>query len=323
MCGVILKTVLLFPGQGSHFAGMGLDLLQSRNSFFLDLVQVASDQLHFDLANQIREPNISTFTKSAYLQPLITSVSLAYWKLLCSEGFNFDIVLGHSLGEITALAGAGILSETDCVQIATFRGQVMDESADLCSGGGMAVVLFSDEQTIANAIVQYGLDNSLFIANYNAPNQTVVSGDLPSLESFSEKYTKDHPAKIQKIDVAGPWHTPFISYGREKYLQWADKKEFSSPRLQFIMNGTSDFASQNENFLLRTADQLILPVYWYQSLRKVVEHFTGARVIEVGPGKILSGLIRANKLQKSFSTIESVNSLESLDTITRELQNGN
>ncbi len=307
---MFLKTALLFPGQGSHFAGMGNDLLNSGNRLFTDLLAVASDRLGYNLKDYITESPLPDFNKSANLQPLITAVSLSYWKLLQEEGIHFDVVLGHSLGEITALAGAGVVSPEDCVDIAAFRGQMMDMSSALCGGGGMAVVLFSDEDSITAAIDKYDLSSSLFVANYNASNQTVLSGLSRSLELFAEKFSEEYRAKVQRIDVAGPWHTPFISPGMEKYLEWAAKKEFSSARIHFILNGTADFADSQEDFLQRTADQLVKPVYWSRSLQTLAKVNAGGLVFEVGPGKILAGLIRANKLQKSFAAVESVNSIE-------------
>lgn len=300
---------------------MGLDLLQSGNRYFLNLLTIASDRLGYNLTDYITDPTKVDFNHSSNLQPLITAISLSYWKLLKDEGVQFDTVMGHSLGEITALAGAGVVSPEDCVDIATFRGQVMDWSSTLCGGGGMAVVLFSDESSISAAIEKYGLNNSLFIANYNASNQTVISGLISSLDIFALKFSEEYRAKVQLIDVAGPWHTPFISPGRDKYYEWAEKKEFSSTNINLILNGTADFALSDECFLQRTAGQLIKPVYWTRSLLKLADVNAGGYIFEVGPGKVLSGLIRANKLQKSFSAVESVHGLDTIGLAIERYRN--
>ncbi len=303
-----------FPGQGSHFLGMGKDLWESDNSFFGRLLEVASDYLKHDLSIYISGDVSEGFIQAANLQPLISSVSLAYWDLLKKEGIEPDIVMGHSLGEITALAPAGVVSPEFAVEMAAFRGELMDYSAELCGGGGMAVVLFSSEEDVQQGIREFGLSESLFIANYNAVNQIVISGLTASLQLFADKFCTGRRAKIQKIDVAGPWHTPFVAPGREKFVEWVLKKEFSNPQKRFILNGTADFAQPADDLRIRVADQLVKPVYWSSSLKKAVEQTDKNRtmVLEIGPGKILTGLLRANRIQKHFSAVGSVNSLSAI-----------
>jgi [acyl-carrier-protein] S-malonyltransferase len=313
-------TIFMFPGQGSHFLGMGKDLLDSDNRFFLELLSIASDQLKRDITPFVTGAESEGFTDAAVLQPLITAVSLGYWKLLQGEGLEPTAVMGHSLGEITSLAPAGIVSPELAVEMAAFRGQVMDLSAEKCGGGGMAVVLFSSESEVSEAIVEYGLEESLFIANYNADNQTVISGLSNALKEFDDKFTENRRAKVAPIDVAGPWHTPFIGHGRELFLEWVEKKEFENLKKDFIMNGTADFAEKSDNFKMRVADQLVKPVYWSRSLKRVVEHYdTNTAVVEVGPGKILTGLLRANGVKKSFSSVQNLNELSQLGKVVNKL----
>ncbi len=314
-------TLYLFPGQGSHYLGMGKDLLQSDDRFFRDLLAVASEQLKRDITPYITEELTEGFTLASNLQPLITAVSLGYWNLLKNEGIEPTAVMGHSLGEITALAPAGVVSPELAVEMATFRGEMMDYSANICGGGGMAVVLFSSEEEVAEAITDFGLEESLFIANYNASNQIVISGLYQSIADFQAKFCIDRRARISKIDVSGPWHTPFISPGREKFIDWVSKKEFSNSCKDFIMNGTADFAQPNQDLKMTVADQLIKPVYWSKSLQTAVDSFgKSTTVIEVGPGKILTGLLRANGVKKKFGEIITVNSIDSISTVIDSLQ---
>lgn len=308
--------VCLFPGQGSHYLGMGKDLLDVGDRFFLNLLEVASDTVKHDLLGYISGAKTDDFIKAANLQPLISSVSLAYWSLLRNEGITPDLVMGHSLGEITALAPSGVVTPELAVEMAAYRGMLMDRAAAECGGGGMAVVLFSTSEEVENAIVDLGLDKTLFVANYNAGNQTVISGLTDSLNLFESEFCKERRAKIQRIDVAGPWHTPFINSGREEFLTWVDKKEFSNPETGFILNGTADFAAAGDNLKQRVADQLVRPVFWSDSLQKMVSAADDSTVVlEVGPGKILTGLLRANKVHKKFHSVETVNGISVIGSV--------
>ncbi len=313
------KTVFLFPGQGSHFLGMGNDLLQSGDSFFSELLSIGSEQIKRDLTDYITESKSENFIDAAVLQPLITSVSLALCKKLEDVDIKPDCVIGHSLGEITALAPAGIVTPQLAVEMAAFRGEQMDHCSTNCGGGGMAVVIFATPEEIEEAIAEYGLSDSLFIANYNAPTQTVISGLTASLQLFETKFCSDRRAKIHKIDVSGPWHTPFIADGRENFLNWAESKTFSSASTNIILNGTSEYAREDESIVEKIADQLIKPVYWTSSLEKIKTDLPESRIIEVGPGKILTGLLRANGIKKKHFTIETVNNVESINSLSTEV----
>lgn len=312
------EILFLLPGQGSHYLGMGKDLLDRNDTYFNELIDGASDFLGTNLKPFISGETSEGFTLAANLQPMITAITLGYCNLLKNEGLEPTAVMGHSLGEISSLAPAGVVTAAEAVELAAFRGQLMDYSAGLCGGGVMAVVLFSTEEDVKNAIVEFGLEETLFIANYNAPNQTVISGLTESVKIFDEKFCAERRAKVQKIDVAGPWHTPYIEPGREKFLEWVTKKEFSKPQKKFILNGTADFADPSDDLRMRIADQLVKPVYWTKSLTKAVEKFgENSFVVEVGPGKILTGLLRANKLHKKFGGIDVVNAVNTVSPVTK------
>ncbi len=313
------KTVFLFPGQGSHFLGMGNDLLKSGDSFFAELLAIGSEQINRDLTDYITEEKTDNFIDAAVLQPLITSVSLTLCNHLSEIGITPDCVLGHSLGEITALAPAGIVSPQLAVEMAAFRGQQMDLCSKECGGGGMAVVLFATPDEIEESIIEYNLTDSLFIANYNAPNQTVISGLTDSLNQFETKFCSERRSKIHKIDVSGPWHTPFIAKGRENFLEWAKSKVFTVPSTNIILNSTSDYAPKDKTIVSRIADQLVKPVYWTPSLDKIKTDLSGSTIIEVGPGKILTGLLRANGIKKKNFTIQTVNTLESIKSLNSKV----
>lgn len=312
------KLLFLFPGQGSHFLGMGKEFLENGITYYSELIEIASDVSKIDLIKYTKEEISEGFTKSEVLQPLIVSISLTYLKLLQDEGITPSAVMGHSLGEITALSAAGAYSPEFAMEMATVRGRFMDMSADACGGGGMAAVMFTSVDDVEEAINKYKLDESIYIANYNAINQIVVSGKSSALKIFIENFSKDYSGKVQQIDVSGPWHTPFIEVGKKEYEKWIENRLIKTPNKDILLNSTAKLLTDTDDIKLTTANQLVKPVLWAKSLHTAAEYFAGYSIIEVGPGKILSGLLRANGVKKEFGKSYNVMNFETLNkTLTK------
>ena len=308
--------LFLFPGQGSHFLGMGKEFLESNNEIFKDLITIASDTLKEDLMSYVMAEKSEGFNRSAILQPLIVAISLSYLDILEQKGITPTAVMGHSLGEISALASLGLFSKEFAVEMAAVRGQLMDKSVEkCCSSGGMAAVLFVSENEIYQAIKDYNLDDELFIANINAPTQIAISGKKNAIAQFKEKFTKEHRTSVQLLDVNGPWHTKFIQYAHDEFTTWVQEKTFNSIDGKMVLNSTAKLLEPTDNIKEILADKFISPVLWADSMRVASEKFKGYNVYEIGPSKILTGLLRANKVKKSFGKIYNINSYDSLDAL--------
>lgn len=311
------KSIILFPGQGSHFVGMGRDLIRKEIPLFATLLEVASDYTSRDLKKILLEGPNETFIKAANLQPIISAVSLGYWSILRDGGIDASIVAGHSLGEITALGATGVLTPELAVEASAFRGELMDRCAPKDSG--MSAVLMASVADCQKIIDSLSLNSTLFVANDNAPNQVVISGLLDSIGKFSSEITEKMRCKVQPISVSGPWHTPYIKDGSEEFSKWVGNITYNVPNSQFLMNGTADFESEPEKIKGLTAGQLINPVYWRESMVKLGEFGEGYDLIEIGPGKILTGLLRANKVNKKFSSTKLASSVEECKIILKLL----
>jgi [acyl-carrier-protein] S-malonyltransferase len=303
-----VKTAFLFPGQGSHFVGMGKDLLRDENPLFTTLLEAASDFTSLNLKNTLLNGPKEELVKATSLQPLISAVSLGYWSILNEGGIVADTVMGHSLGEITSLGATAVVSPEIAVEMAAFRGQLMDESASLCGGGSMRAVLMASAEDAKRIIDEAGIGENCFVANDNAPNQVVVSGLESALDKFELAITNEMRVKVQPIDVAGPWHTPFITTGFDKFGEWVKNIEFKIPQSQFLMNATAKFESDPQKIKELVTGQLIKPVYWRESLQTLLKD-GNYKVYEMGPGKLLSGLLRANRVSRKLDSLELAGSV--------------
>ena len=284
------KTVFLFPGQGSQEVGMGYDLFR-QDEYFISLVEKASEQVGEDLKRICLKGPEKRLAKAAFVQPLLVAVSLGYLRHVHQKEIPGDFVLGHSLGEITALAASGVIDDTVAITVAAKRGQLMDEAAASCDGGMMAVLSITSEK-IQSIINEMGINDTLVIANFNAPNQTVVSGSQSSFDDFSAEIVKAG-GTCKKLNVAGPWHSPYLKSACDQFKTWAQQFGFMTPSIPLILNGTGQPESDPAKIKEFISASLISPAYF----AKCMEYCKSQNVdtfLEIGPGRVLSGLVRAN-----------------------------
>jgi|GEM_PF-2168969 len=312
------EILFQLPGQGSHFFGMGADLQNGGDKLFEELLEIGSQTIKKDLKKVIFGNESAEFNDSKILQPTIAAISLSLIKILEDEGISPSAVMGHSLGEITALGAVGSLSFEKTVEFAAFRGILMDESAKLCGGGTMTAVLLAGGADCQKIIDEMNLQDTIFVANDNAPTQAVVSGKLDGLEKFEKHIEQTMRVKTKRIAVAGPWHTPFIRHAKQVFSDWVKDKEILPPKCKFIMNGTAK--EENDPQIIREliTNQFVKSVRWRESCEYVKNtHFSA--IIEVGPGKILAGLMRANKIIKSSDFHGSVSSVEEAKAVKEKI----
>jgi len=289
------KIAFVFPGQGSQEIGMGRDLFKD-DAYFRSLIEYASALAEEDLETLCLKGPEKKLILARNVQPLLVAVSLGYLRLLREAGIDADVVAGHSLGEITALAAAGVVGDRDAVAIAAKRGALMDEAAARCDGGMMAV-LFVPLRRVEEILADMGAPDKIVLANDNALDQIVVSGDTKLLDQFAHHITHEPGGKTRKLVISGPWHSPYLRSARTQFEDWAEPILFQQPRIPIIMNATAKTETHPTTIKHLVTWQLTAPVFWRESMETLKQMHVNV-VMEIGPGRVLSGLARVNGLKK-------------------------
>jgi [acyl-carrier-protein] S-malonyltransferase len=290
------KTVLMFPGQGSQYAGMGmeyLDLLNKTNNYF----EAASELLKEDLIEIISGGNERSqkLENTFYSQVSIFTLSAAISDYLSKEkyidGACVFAVAGHSLGDYAALYTSGFFDFKKGLDIVACRGQLMSEANDKMDGM-MAAVLGTDYQTLKNLLDHYRTEfkGDVYPANYNDYSQIVISGKRKDMEKAIEFLKEKGVRKILPLKVKIASHTPLMKEVSEKLGEYLSNITFNEPGIDFY-SSTSMIYTKKEEVRSVMEQQLLIPINWVGS----IEYFLSNEVntfIEIGPGKVLSGLVK-------------------------------
>ena len=283
--------VFLFPGQGSQEIGMGADLFKSDSSF-RQLIELASGWVGEDLEPICLRGPEKKLLRARLLQPLLVAVSLGYLRRLNESGVQPDLVLGHSLGEITALAAAGVVTPTEAVRIAARRGELMEEAAASVDGGMLAVTL-NERGRLLDWITSIQADHQMALANDNAPTQLVLSGSRAALAACAEFISKEKLGKSRLLAVSGPWHSPFMTQAATCFEAWLRQLPLQPPRLPILFNGTAAPTEDTAEICRLIGSAPARPVQWTGCMA-AVRAMNPRWLFEVGPGRVVSGLARAN-----------------------------
>ncbi len=266
---------------------MAADLFHA-DAEFRALVQRAGEHVGVDLAKICLRGPEKMLRCTAYLQPLLVAVSLGYLRHLTGHGVTADVLLGHSLGEITALGAGGVVSVEDAVLMAAKRGQLMEAVAGRVHGGMLAVTTAHRER-----VLQLVDGLQVVLANDNTPQQFVLSGELVVLERIARQISQDQLGRSQLLPVNGPWHSPFMAAARTEFATWVVRLNFQVPRVPLILNATGTAETDPATIKRHVIDTLAGPVQWRRCL-ECLRAMQPRQLYEIGPGRVLSGLARAN-----------------------------
>jgi len=306
-------NVFLFPGQGSQTVGMGEDLFKA-DAPFCALVRRAAERVGGDLEKICRRGPERELVRPKNLQPLLVCVSLGYLRRLLELGIRADRVLGHSLGEITALAAAGVVSFEAAVDIAARRGELMEAAAARTPGGLMAVIA-GDRETILRRLAEPPLEGAVVLANDNAPNQFVLSGASAALAAAEQLITAEKLGQCRRLAVAGPWHSPLMEPARREFAEWLATVDFQPPKIPLISNATGRIETDPTILRQLVARNLVEPVRWRAAM-DTLRGIDGLSLFEIGPGRVLAGLARANGFDDA-TKVFNLNNLRGIELAAR------
>ncbi len=302
---------VIFPGQGSQSVGMGKELLQN-HQVVKELFQQADDSFKFSFSDLVINGPKNELDKTENTQPAIFLVGYSIFKLMENEfGFDFkkaEYFAGHSLGEYTALSCSGAISFLDTIKLLKKRGEAMQAALPVGEGGMIAVLgakIEKIEEIINNNTNKY----SCYIANDNSTLQSVVSGKIKDLELFIDDLNKSSIKSI-KLSVSAPFHCKYMNKATHIMKKEILNLNFINPSNKLVSNVTGEEVSNLEEIKKLLVDQIESRVRWRESiiymLNKKILNF-----IEIGPGKILSGLIK--RIDKKANTISINNEKEMED----------
>ena len=276
----------IFPGQGSQFTGMCHDLFLKYDQV-KPLFNQAEEILGFDISKIMFEGTKEDLTQTKVTQPAIFIHSMAILKVL-KDSFKPNLVAGHSLGEFSALVAAGVLNYEDGLKLVSIRAKAMQKSCEK-TNGTMAAILGLENSIIEN--ICSGIDGTVVAANYNCPGQVVISGEINAVKAACEKLSETGARRALILPVGGAFHSELMSDAKVELTKAINETSFSSPICPIYQNVNGLPEISVDNIKNNLISQLTSPVKWTQSVNKMIEDGC-MNFIEIGPGKVLQGLVK-------------------------------
>ena len=303
------KTAFLFPGQGSQSVRMGQDLYQELAEVRA-IFEMAEETSRLPVTRLCFEGPLIELTATVNLQPAITAVNLGCLAALQKAGVTPDVTAGHSLGEYSALCASGVLTCEDTLRLVFRRGDLMHRES-LKHAGAMHALLGLSITRVQELVDRFQSRGTVSVANHNTENQIVITGDPEAVADVSAQAAAEG-AKAIPLKVSGAWHSELIRGAVGDFKTALAAVTFSSPQKPVVHNVTADFAADTEEIREIMARQLCNPVRWYDSMRKLESE--GVEVlVEIGPGRVLSGLLKKIMPKGHTAQIYNVNDLKSLE----------
>lgn len=302
-----MKRILLFPGQGSQYVGMGKKLADN-SAAAKAVLDKANSVLGFDLGDILFNGPEDRLTRTDITQPAIFTVSMMAMEAVKSEGFSFDYVAGHSLGEYSALCAAGAFSFEDCVSIVRLRGQLMAQAGDK-SPGSMAAILGLEADKLDSVLRDAAAAGIVVAANYNSPSQIVISGSVAGVQAAARLAEAAGAKKVVVLAVSGAFHSPLMEFAVPGLRDGLAKMAIQAPKVPLISNVEAKPVAEAEavrGLLLR---QLTSPVRWVESMQNAMG-LGCAEALEVGPGKVLMSLARGISRDLKVTPVENPEDLK-------------
>ena len=298
------KTALIFPGQGSQYSGMGKDLAENF-SVAREVFEEADDALGFAISQLCFAGAAEDLQLTENTQPAILTVSVAAYRVLQSEGVGkADFLAGHSLGEYSALVASKALSLADAVRTVRSRGRYMQEAVPVGTGA-MAAVIGLELSEIETACAEASEGQVCSPANINASNQVVIAGNAEAIDRAVELLKERGARRVVKLNVSAPFHCALMMPAQERLARDLDVVNVADAQTPVVVNVDARPEKLGSDLKTALVRQVSSPVRWQQSMEYLIKAGID-RFIEVGPGKVLTGLLRQiNRDANGFNVEDS------------------
>lgn len=311
------KVAFVFPGQGSQTVGMGKELA-NQHSEVMAYFEKADKTLNTKLSQLIFEGPKEDLTKTFNTQPALLTTSIAILDFFRKSGIKADYVAGHSLGEYTALVAAGVLSFEEGVFAVRKRGEFMEHAVPN-GEGSMAAVLGLDRDplsAVTNEVSNEGFPVSL--ANLNCPGQIVISGSREGVDRAGVKAKEAGAKRVLPLEVSGPFHSSLMKPAAEQLREVLDGMKMKDAEIPVVINVSAEPVSDAFVIKDKLIEQLYSPVLWEDSVKKMIDLGVDT-FIEIGTGKVLSGLIKKiDKTVKTYAISDEESALTVMDALKED-----
>ncbi len=301
------NTAFIFPGQASQFVGMARDLFESSERV-RSLFETAAEILGFDLADVCFNGPLDKLTRTEHTQPAVLVHSLAVLTLMEDMKFIPRFCAGHSLGEYSALACAGAVAFDDAIAAVRDRSRLMKAACD-STDGTMTAAIGGDGDSIEKLIADASAHGVLQPANFNSPGQVVLSGDRKAVSFAQENYKSYGFKRMLPLKVGGAFHSPLMQHAADRMADSLSEIKFVSAKCLVVANVTAEPVESPDEIRDLLVRQITSPVKWMQSVEKMYE-LGARRFVEIGPGKVLAGLVKKTLSDVEIDNIGTVEELE-------------
>ena len=303
-----MKRAFLFSGQGAQYVGMGQELYE-QEPIVRATFEEASQALGYDVAELCFTEN-DRLNQTEYTQPAILTVNIAFWRLLQEKGYQADVVAGLSLGEYSALVASGALDFKTAVTLVAKRGAFMATAAPQGTGK-MVAVMNTPIEVIEEACQKASAVGIVSPANYNTPQQIVIGGEVAAVEQAMAYLTEAGAKRMIPLNVSGPFHTALLKPAAEKLKHELQTVSFQPMTIPVISNTTAQVMQEDQVKEL-LEKQVMSPVRFYESIA-TIKDLGVEQVVEIGPGKVLSGFMK--KIDKTMTVTRLEDSQTLADTL--------
>ncbi len=308
------KTAFLFPGQGSQRVGMGEEFYREYD-VVREIFDMTEEITHINISKLCFKGPMEDLTMTVNLQPAVTAVNLACLAAIEKEFNAYHCCAGHSLGEYSALCAAGAISKEAAIGLVSKRGELMHREATRHTGAMHAIVGLPIDE-ISELVTEVQKNGVVSVANHNTQLQIVITG-APEPVGRVSSLAIDKGAKSVSLKVSGAWHSELIKGAEVEFNKYLDTISFNSPQKTLLFNVTADSSDNPDEIKEIMGRQLCSPVRWYDTMCKLVDENVEV-FVEVGPGKVLAGLLKKILPRDYPAKIYNVGNMKQLEQFFKE-----